>query len=55
LKSVRVFTPALDDGDAHAAPGEVRGQRASGGTGSHDDDVEAVRLHGPRPFSRVQR
>ena len=36
---------ALDDGHAHAAPGEVRRQGASRRAGSDDDDVEAVTLH----------
>ena len=42
LKSVRVFDAraALDDGDADAAAREVRGQRAAGGAGADDDDVE---------------
>ena len=36
---------ALDDRDLHAAAGEVRGERASGGAGADDDDVEDVGLH----------
>ena len=36
---------ALDDRDPHAAPGEVRGERAARRAGADDDDVEDVGLH----------
>ena len=45
---------AFDDGHAHAAAGEVRGERAAGRTGADDDDVEELALHGGTILCRTQ-